>query len=236
MASKPARETRILMIEDDVRLAEMLRTYLREAGYMVALADNAASGKRHLEQQSYDLVLLDLMLPDADGLDVCRDIRQTRRLLPVIMITARGEIMDRVVGLELGADDYLSKPFEPRELLARIRAVLRRQAPGSNQSDLMRFGRLELDQAARQVSLDGQVCVLTARQYDLLLVLAERAGRVLSRDQLVSLVGAEGGESQDRAIDVHIAKIRAIIEDDPPNPKRVITVRGAGYVFAQSQD
>ncbi len=236
MANPSSRETRILMIEDDVRLAEMLRTYLREAGYTVALADDAARGMRHLEQQSYDLVLLDLMLPDADGLDVCRAIRQSQRLLPIIMITARGETMDRVVGLELGADDYLSKPFEPRELLARIRAVLRRQAPGTASADTMRFGRLEIDQAARQVTVDGNPVVLTARQYDLLLVLAERAGRVLSRDQLVSLVGADGGESQDRAIDVHIAKIRAAIEDDPPHPRRVITVRGAGYVFAQAQD
>ncbi len=236
MAIKKSREVRILMIEDDVRLAEMLRTYLREAGYTVALAEDGARGLRHLEQQTYDLVLLDLMLPDADGLDVCRSIRQTQRLLPVIMITARGETMDRVVGLELGADDYLSKPFEPRELLARIRAVLRRQTPGNSAADTMQFGRLEIDQAARQVSLEGNPVVLTARQYDLLLILAERAGRVLSRDQLVSLVGSDGGDSQDRAIDVHIAKIRAAIEDDPPHPRRVITVRGAGYVFAQAQD
>lgn len=236
MAIKPKEETRILMIEDDVRLAEMLRTYLRQAGFTVALADDAARGMRHLEQQTYDLVLLDLMLPDADGLDVCREIRQSQRMLPIIMITARGETMDRVVGLELGADDYLSKPFEPRELLARIRAVLRRQTAGHSVSESMQFGRLEIDQAARQVNVDGKPCTLTARQFDLLLVLAERAGRVLSRDQLVSLVGADGGESQDRAIDVHIAKIRAAIEDQAASPKRVITVRGAGYVFAQSQD
>ncbi|MFK7965354.1 MAG: response regulator transcription factor [Burkholderiaceae bacterium] len=233
---KPKQETRILMIEDDVRLAEMLRTYLRQAGFTVALAEDAGRGLRHLEQQSYDLVLLDLMLPDADGLDVCREIRQSQRMLPIIMITARGETMDRVVGLELGADDYLSKPFEPRELLARVRAVLRRQSAGSAVSDAMQFGRLEIDRAARQVSVDGHACTLTARQFDLLLVLAERAGRVLSRDQLVSLVGADGSESQDRAIDVHIAKIRAAIEDEASSPKRVITVRGAGYVFAQSQD
>ena len=229
-------ENRILMIEDDVRLAEMARTYLRKAGFTVALADTAARGLRHLEQQTYDIVLLDLMLPDADGLDVCRQIRQSRRALPIIMVTARGETMDRVVGLELGADDYLAKPFEPRELLARIRAVLRRQSGGPAQSDALRFGRLEIDRAARQVSIDGASCVLTARQFDLLLVMAERAGRVLSRDQLVSLVGADGGDSLERAIDVHIAKIRAAIEDDPPRPRRVITVRGAGYVFAQSQD
>lgn len=226
--------TRILMIEDDERLAGMLRAYLKDAGFHVALADDGARGLRHLQQQHYDLVLLDLMLPDADGLDICRQIRQQHKGLPVIMVTARGDTMDRVVGLEIGADDYLPKPFEPRELLARIRAVLRRGAH-QEASDTLRFGRLELDPAAREVRLDGNTVVLTARQFDLLLVLAERPGRVLSRDQLLSLVSSDTSESMDRAIDVHIAKIRAAIEDDPPNPKRVITVRGAGYVFAQAQ-
>ena len=225
---------RILMIEDDERLAQMLRAYLKDAGFHVAVADDGSRGLRHLEQQNYDLVLLDLMLPDADGLDICRQIRSHNAALPVIMVTARGDTMDRVVGLEIGADDYLPKPFEPRELLARIRAVMRRRGQ-TDTSDVLRFGRLEVDKAARQVRIDGAPAVLTARQFDLLLVMAERAGRVLSRDQLLSLVGSDGNESMDRAIDVHIAKIRAAIEDDPPHPKRVITVRGAGYVFAQAQ-
>ncbi len=232
----PAQTSRVLMIEDDLRLAQMLRTYLREAGFTVTVAEDAARGLRHLDRQPFDLILLDLMLPDADGLDVCRSIRATQQMVPIIMVTARGETMDRVVGLELGADDYLAKPFEPRELLARMRAVLRRQrGPGSG-SDVLRFGRLEIDRAARQVRLDDQPCTLTSRQYEILLVLAERAGRVLSRDQVLTHIGTDGSDAQDRAIDVHVAKIRAAIEDDPPHPKRLITVRGAGYVFAQAQD
>ena len=227
---------RILMIEDDQRLAQMLRDYLKQAGMTVAVADDAARGLAHLEKQPYDMVLLDLMLPDADGLDVCKEIRAKNRGLPIIMVTARGDTMDRVVGLELGADDYLPKPFEPRELLARIRAVMRRRGLDESPEAVLRFGRLELDKAARQVRLEDKPVTLTARQFDLLFVLAERPGRVLSRDQLITLVSGDSSESMDRAIDVHVAKIRAAIEDDPPNPKRLITVRGAGYVFAQAQD
>lgn len=227
---------RILMIEDDLRLGGMLRTYLADAGYEVALAEDGARGLRHLERVAYDLVLLDLMLPDADGLDLCRTIRQMRPALPVIMVTARGDTMDRVVGLELGADDYLPKPYEPRELLARIRAVLRRRGSGLPDAGPLRFGRLEIDRGARQVRLDGEPRSLTARQYDILLALAERAGRVLSREQIVLLTDADTGEAPERAVDVHMARIRAAIEDDPRQPRRIITVRGVGYVFAQSQD
>jgi len=153
----------------------------------------------------------------------------------VIMVTARGDTTDRIVGLELGADDYLAKPFDPRELLARIRAVLRRRREGGADR-VLRFGRLEIDADARSVSLDGAPRVLTARQFDLLLAMAERAGRVLSRDQLIEAVGAEGSDAVDRSIDVHIVKIRAAIEDDPKQPRRILTVRGAGYVFAKAQD
>ena len=228
--------TRILMIEDDARLAAMVRTYLGDAGFEVAVADDAARGLRHLERQPYDLVLLDLMLPDADGLEVCRRIR-AGSAVPIIMVTAKGETTDRVVGLELGADDYLAKPFDPRELLARVRAVLRRRGTDAGPGiEVMRFGRLEIDKASRQVRRDGQDLGLTARQHDLLVAMAERAGRVLTRDQLSDLVGADGGETIDRSIDVHIAKIRAAIEDDPHHPRRIITVRGAGYVFAKAQD
>jgi DNA-binding response OmpR family regulator len=179
-------------------------------------------------------VVLDVMLPDLDGFEACRRIRATSDV-PVIMLTARGEDTDRIVGLELGADDYLPKPFNPRELLARLRAVLRRRAaPAAGTS--LRFGRLEIDRAARVARVDGQDRALTAHQFDLLVALAESAGRVLSRDSLMQKVRGLDLEAFDRSIDVHVSRIRAAIEDDPRRPRRILTVRGAGYVFARSQD
>ena len=178
--------------------------------------------------------ILDLMLPDMDGLDVCRRIREKSQT-PILMLTARGDAMDRVVGLEMGADDYLPKPFEPRELLARLRALLRR-AKSERKPDMLRFGRLEIDTDGRQVRLDGDERVITGYQFALLLALAQNAGRVLSRDALMTLLKNEPLEAFDRSIDVHISRIRAAIEDDPKKPKRVITVRGTGYVFAKNQD
>ena len=231
---------RILMIEDDQRLAGMVVTYLTQNGYQVAHAGTAAAGLAQLRDGGFALVLLDLMLPDADGLEVCRRIRALGAPLastPIVMLTAKGDPMDRVIGLELGADDYLPKPFEPRELLARLRAVLRRPhlaadtAPG-----VLQFGRLAIDPGARTVSVSGQERSLTAYQFDLLLALAERAGRVLSREHLIDAVRGDALEPFDRSIDVHIGRLRAAIEDDPKQPKRIITVRGAGYVFAKVQD
>jgi two-component system phosphate regulon response regulator OmpR len=225
---------RILLIEDDPSLAEMVKSYLGEAGFGVSVAGLGEAGITMLAREPFDLVILDLMLPDLDGLEVCRRIRARGRT-PILMLTARGDAMDRVVGLELGADDYLPKPFEPRELLARLRAILRR-ARGADESDLMRFGRLEIDLGARVVRLDGELCALTGHQFALLLALARNAGRVLSRDVIMDLLSSEPLEAFDRSIDVHISRIRAVIEDDPKNPRRVITVRGAGYVFAKAQD
>jgi len=174
------------------------------------------------------------MLPDMDGLDVCRMLR-ARDETPILMLTARGDAMDRVVGLEMGADDYLPKPFEPRELLARLRAILRRRT-GAGRRDVLRFGRLEIDRGAREARLDGQAAALTGYQFALLLALAEHAGRVMSRDQLMDHLKGEPLEAFDRSIDVHVSRIRAAIEEDPKRPRRVITVRGAGYVFAKAQD
>ena len=231
----------LLMIEDDHRLAGMVAGYLTHEGFDVAHAGDAAEGLAWLKVHAADLVLLDLMLPDGDGLEVCRNLR-TSSDVPVIMLTAKGDPTDRVVGLELGADDYLPKPFEPRELLARIRAVLRRRgaaAPdkaGGAMQVLLRFGRLEIDRDARQVRLDGAACDLTGHQFALLVAMAERAGRVLSREQLMDLATGEALEAFDRSIDVHIARIRAVIEDDAKKPRRIVTVRGAGYVFAKLQD
>ncbi len=225
---------RILLIEDDPRLAAMVADYLGEAGYRVVTEMTGADGLAAQAAQSFDAVVLDLMLPDMDGLDVCRRMRQ-RDETPILMLTARGDAMDRVVGLEMGADDYLPKPFEPRELLARLRAILRRRG-GGLQRDVLRFGRLEIDRGAREARLDGVARPLTGHQFALLMVLAEHAGRVMSRDQLMDALKGESLEAFDRSIDVHISRIRAAIEDDPKRPRRVITVRGAGYVLAKAQE
>ena len=225
---------RILLIEDDPRLAEMVKNYLGEAGLSVSVAGTGASGIALEARETFDALVLDLMLPDMDGLEVCRRVN-ARGETPILMLTARGDAMDRVVGLEMGADDYLPKPFEPRELLARLRAILRRRNRERN-VEVLRFGRLEIDISARQARLDGAVCELTGYQFSMLLALAQHAGRVLSRDAIMDMMKNERLEAFDRSIDVHISRIRAAIEDDPKKPRRVITVRGAGYVFAKAQD
>ena len=225
---------RVLLIEDDPRLAEMVSEYLGEAGFRVSVVDQGRTGLARATREPYDALVLDLMLPDMDGLEVCRQLR-ARSDTPVLMLTARGDTMDRIVGLEVGADDYLPKPFEPRELLARLRAILRRRQPGAASSTL-RFGRLEIDRDARIVRVDGTPRSLTGHQFTLLLALADKAGRVLSRESLMDLVRGEALEAFDRSIDVHISRIRAAIEDDPKKPRRVLTIRGAGYVFAKLQD
>jgi two-component system phosphate regulon response regulator OmpR len=225
---------RILLVEDDPRLAEMVKNYLGGAGFDVAIAAKGAAGIALHSREVFDAIVLDLMLPDMDGLEVCRRIR-AQADIPILMLTARGDAMDRIVGLELGADDYLPKPFEPRELLARLRAILRR-GKGERKAEVLRFGRLEIDADACQVRLDGDVRPLTSYQFALLLVLARNAGRVMSRDAIMDQLKNERFEAFDRSIDVHVSRIRAAIEDDPKTPRRVITVRGAGYVFAKAQD
>jgi len=231
------------MIEDDQRLAGMVATYLGQNGFSVQHAETALEGLALLDAskkaQAFAAVLLDLMLPDIDGLDVCRRIRaQADGLgrIPIVMLTAKGDPMDKVVGLELGADDYVAKPFEPRELLARLRAILRRKSSAAAAQDVKRFGRLEIDRAGRRVTIDGEECPLTSYQFALLDALAGNAGRVMSRDALMDLTKGEQLEAFDRSVDVHISRIRAAIEDDPKKPRRIITIRGAGYVFAKEQD
>ena len=224
---------RILLIEDDPRLAAMVSDYLGTAGMRVRIAGVGEAGLALLAQEVFEAVVLDLMLPDIDGLEVCRRLR-ARSDVPVLMLTARGESADRVVGLELGADDYLPKPFEPRELLARLRAILRRGR--TRTADVLRFGRLEIDRAARELRVDGEAREITSYQFALLLVLAENAGRVLTREQLMDQVKGAPLEAFDRSIDVHMSRIRQAIEDDAKHPRRIITVRGAGYVFAKAQD
>jgi DNA-binding response OmpR family regulator len=231
---------RLLMIEDDTRLAAMVAEYLTQSGYAVTHVGDGLSGLAAVQDKPVDLVVLDLMLPDIDGLEVCRRIRTLpgdAARVPVLMLTAKGDPMDRIVGLELGADDYLPKPFEPRELLARIRAVLRRHQGGAApEHKLLRFGALEIDRDARSVTVGGQPAELTSYQFDLLVTLAERAGRVLTRDQIMEAVRGRELEAFDRSIDVHMGRIRAAIEADVKNPKRILTVRGVGYVFARQQD
>ena len=227
----------ILLIEDDVRLARMVADYLRQNQFEVQHAADGASGLAALRRGQAHLVILDLMLPDANGLDLFREIRalSPSAPVPVIMLTARGDPVDRVVGLEMGAEDYIPKPFEPRELLARIRVVLRR-AHSPQGSDVLHFGLLEIDRGARQIRVNGEEKAVTSYQFDLLAAMAERAGRVLSREQLADLAGRHGepyDPSLDRSVDVHIARIRAAIEEDAKHPRHIITVRGAGYVFAK---
>ena len=236
--------SRLLMIEDDGRLARMVGEYLVESGFAFAHAADGQSGLARLQEEAPDLVILDLMLPDIDGLDVCRRIRALPgdgARTPILMLTAKGDPMDRIVGLELGADDYLPKPFEPRELLARIRAVLRRRGDGgassvSRSTPVLRFGSLEIDRDARTVRVGELLCELTSYQFDLLVAMAERAGRVLSRDQIMEAVRGRELDAFDRSIDVHIGRIRNAIETDSKEPKRILTVRGVGYVFAKQQD
>jgi two-component system, OmpR family, phosphate regulon response regulator OmpR len=225
---------RILLIEDDPRLAEMVKNYLGEAGFAVTVSPRGQDGIALEARETFDALVLDLMLPDIDGLEVCRRIR-ARSQTPILMLTARGDAMDRIVGLEIGADDYLPKPFEPREMLARLRAILRRRGRGEH-SEVLRFGRLEIDVGARVARLDGEARELTSYQFSLLLTLAQHSGRVMSRDAIMEAMKNEKLDAFDRSIDVHISRIRAAIEDDPKKPRRIITVRGSGYVFAKVQD
>jgi DNA-binding response OmpR family regulator len=226
----------VLMIEDDESLAAMLAEYLAPMGIRLQVRSSATDGLESLAREHFDALILDVMLPDGDGFDICRRVR-AQSDIPILMLTARGDETDRIVGLELGADDYLPKPFNPRELLARLRAILRRGASSaSDPRDIWRFGRLEIDAGRRLVRVDGEERQLTGHQFDLLRALAERAGRVMSREALMERVRGESLEAFDRSIDVHISRIRAAIEDDPRHPRRVITVRGAGYVFARHQD
>jgi len=221
------------MIDDDRELTVMLGTYLERAGFTFAAQPTAAAGLAALRTEAFDGLLLDVMLPDGDGLELCRTIRAESDL-PILMLTARGDETDRIVGLELGADDYLPKPFNPRELLARLRAILRRgrHAVGPGAGPVIRQGHIEIDIGARAVRVGGEERSLTSMQFDLLVVLAENAGRVMTRDAIMNALRGHAYEAFDRSIDVHVSRIRAAIEDDARKPRRLLTVRGIGYVFA----
>lgn len=236
----------ILLIEDDPDLAELIGDYLAMHYYQIHHASSGMAGIEFLEAKERDvhLVILDLMLPDIDGMQVCQKIRASKNPLinkvPIVMLTAKGDTTDRVLGLEMGADDYIAKPFEPRELLARIRAVLRRHET-PNQADTrsgsLRFGRLNVCPDSHEVSIDDKPVRLTTHQFQLLHYFATHAGKVLSREQLwQAMPNDDSSDNIDRAIDVHISRLRALIEDNPRQPKRIITVRGVGYQFATDQN
>jgi two-component system phosphate regulon response regulator OmpR len=228
--------TRILMIEDDSELAAMVGEYLEQNSLECVARGDGRSGLETLERGDFSALILDLMLPDLDGFEICRRVRE-RSSIPILMLTARGDETDRIVGLEIGADDYLPKPFNPRELLARLRAIMRRARPAdAGGGQLLRFGRLEIDPDARDIRIDGEHRELTGYQFDLLWALATNAGRVQSRDQLMQHLQGRDIQVFDRSIDTHVSRIRAAIEDDPRHPARLLTVRGTGYVFARHQD
>ncbi|MEM8776147.1 MAG: response regulator transcription factor [Pseudomonadota bacterium] len=226
--------TSILIIEDDVRLARMVQEYLDDNGFKATVADTGAKGLSQIKTRNFDALILDLMLPDIDGFEVFRSIPETHAL-PVIMLTAKGDPLDRIIGLELGADDYLPKPFEPRELLARLKSIMRRGA-STAAHEILEFGRLAIDRDAMEARIAGCRCDITNYQFQILVALAESAGRVMTRDHLMNQLQGHDADAFDRSIDVHVSRIRAAIEDDPKKPKRLVTVRGTGYLFARTQD
>jgi len=226
---------RILIVEDEPTLGQQLKSTLEQTGYAVDLSTDGEDGHFLGSTEQYDAAILDLGLPEIDGLTVLGMWRKEGRNFPVLVLTARDSWSDKVAGLDAGADDYLAKPFEPRELQARLRAILRRKGMPAK-SETLRFGRLEIDKGARVVRVDGEERAITSYQFALLIALAERAGRVLSRDALMDLLKGEKLEAFDRSVDVHISRIRAAIEDDAKKPRRILTIRGAGYVFAKDQD
>ncbi len=224
-----------LLVEDDTRLGQLLKEYLAQNEVDVTVATDGERALRELGTRRWDVILLDLMLPGIDGLEVCRRIRtgSEQPHVPVLMITAKGDDVDKIVGLELGADDYLAKPFNPRELLARLRAILRRTSAPAGDQDRFRTGDLEIHFGAREVTIGGKRQVLTHFEFELLSQLARAAGRVLSREHLMDALKGAEFESFDRSIDVHVSKLRAKLEDDPKNPRYIKTVRGVGYVLAR---
>jgi DNA-binding response OmpR family regulator len=222
----------VLLVEDDLRLASLTKEYLEGHGVAVVHVSDGRRGQEEALTGKYDAVLLDLMLPGRDGLEVCREVR-SRSDVPILVLTARGEEADRVMGLELGADDYLAKPFSPRELLARIRAVVRRaKGKAGPARDIVKVGALAVDPAARRVTLRGREVGLTGYEFALLFALARRAGRVLTREQLMELARGSAEDAFDRSIDVHVSRLRQKLGDDPKHPRLIKTVRGAGYVLA----
>jgi len=229
-------ERKILVVDDDQRLRDLLQRYLGEQGFAVKTAENASAMDKWLTRESFDLIVLDLMLPGEDGLSICRRLRTSDPLQAVIMLTAKGDEIDRIVGLEMGADDYLPKPFNPRELVARIQAVLRRRVaavPGapSAEDKLIAFGGLEVDLATRTLKRGDEFLPLTTGEFAVLKALLQHPRQPLSRDRLMTLARGREQGPYDRAIDVQVSRLRKLIEPDPATPRYLQTVWGFGYVF-----
>jgi len=237
MATEGKRLDKIVIVDDDARIRDLLRRFLAQEGYDVLLAEDARALQRITQRETVDLLVLDVMLPGEDGLSICRRLRQAGDKTPIIMLTAKGEDVDRILGLEIGADDYLGKPFNPRELLARIHVVLRRrpviEAPGAPtaEQEVMRFGEFNFDLAARQLSRNGQDIPLTTGEFAMLKALVRHPRQSLSRDKLAQLARGRDFEPFDRSLDVQISRLRKLIEVDPANPRIIQTVWGVGYVF-----
>ena len=226
-----AMAIRILVIDDDVRLHELLATYLDQNGFAVTVASDGPRGLAALEAGTFDAVLLDVMMPGMDGIEVCKRVR-ARSNIPIVMLTAKGDETDRVVGLELGADDYVAKPFSPRELLARLRAVLRRARPDVA-GERLNAGNIGIDVPGRVVTVAGKPIELTGIEFDVLVALVRRAGRVIARDALLAEAGRTDVTVGERTVDVHVSHLRQKLGDDPRSPRIIKTVRGVGYVFAK---
>jgi two-component system phosphate regulon response regulator OmpR len=230
-------KTKVLVVDDDARLRDLLNRYLSEQGYAVRTVSDATEMNRQLSRERYDLMILDLMLPGEDGLSICRRLRGGGENLPIIMLTAKGDEVDRIVGLEIGADDYLPKPFNPRELVARIQAIMRRRPPtappGAPSTDLqvVEFGEFRFNLAARSLSKNDEDVSLTTGEFALLKVLVQHPRIPLSRDKLMELARGREYEVFDRAIDVQVSRLRKLVEADPSNPTFIQTVWGFGYVF-----
>ncbi len=230
-------KAKILVVDDDLRLRDLLRRYLGEQGFQVVVAENAQAMNKLWMRERYDLLVLDLMLPGEDGLSICRRLRGGGDNTPIIMLTAKGEEVDRIIGLEMGADDYLPKPFNPRELVARIHAVLRRRGPEevpgapTEQGQCFQFGEFVLDLSTRNLKKNGENVSLTTGEFSVLKVFARHARQPLSREKLMELARGREYEVFDRSLDVQISRLRKLIEMDPTNPQYIQTVWGLGYVF-----
>ena len=232
--SQTLTETQLLIVDDDPEIRDLLSAFLRQNGFVVSVAENGEAMLRILQQQSIQLIVMDLMLPGEDGISLCRKVRQ-QSSLPIIMLTAMSTETDRIVGLEVGADDYLVKPFSPRELLARIRAVLRRSErnPDSPAISSYRFGEWQLQLTRRELSrLDGTTAPLSSGEYDMLVLLVENAGKIVSRDFLMERTRGRENTPYDRAVDIQLSRLRRKLGDDSRNPQIIKTVRGGGYIFA----